>query len=110
MRVNIERLREAGIRIERLHATGGGAKSAKWLQIKADVLGIEIDSLGDSEAGIIGSILLTGVASGAFKSLEEGALALVRKLGSFKPDPARKAAYDLHFERYRKLYGANRTL
>lgn len=110
MRVNIERLREAGIHIRRLHATGGGAKSAKWLQIKADVLGIEIDSLGDSEAGIIGSILLTGVAAGAFRDLNEGAGALVKVLDTFRPHPARKAAYDAHFEQYRALYGANRHL
>lgn len=108
MRVNVEALRQAGIEIHRLHATGGGAKSEKWLQIKADVLGLPIDSLGDSEAGIIGSILLTGVATGAFQSLSEGAGALVKKLGAFTPDPARHASYDEHFRHYRALYDATR--
>jgi xylulokinase len=108
MRVNVEALKEAGIQIERLHATGGGAKSAKWLQIKADVLGLEIDSLGDSEAGIIGSILMTGVATGAFQSLAEGAAALIKTLGTYLPDPVRHAAYDECFRHYRALYSATR--
>ena len=109
MRVNMEKLQEAGIQISRLHATGGGAKSEAWLQIKADVLGIPIDSLGDSEAGILGSILLTGVATGAFHSLSEGAAALVKTLGTFAPDPTRHAAYDECFQHYRALYNATRA-
>lgn len=110
MRVNVEKLREAGIEIRRLHATGGGAKSGKWLQIKADILGLPIDSLGDSEAGIIGSILLTGVAAGAFSSLAEGSKALVRKLDTYEPDPARHRAYDEVYRRYCALFAANRNL
>ena len=110
MRVNVEALKRAGIQIERLHATGGGAKSGKWLQIKADVLGLPIVSLGDSEAGIIGSILLTGVATRAFQSLAEGAALFVKKLGTYLPDPARHAAYDECFEHYRALYGATRNV
>ena len=110
MRVNVEALKRAGIQIERLHATGGGAKSGKWLQIKADVLGLPIVSLGDSEAGIIGSILLTGVATGAFQSLAEGAALFVKKLGTYLPDPARHAAYDECFKHYRELYGATRNV
>ena len=110
MRVNVEALKRAGIEIERLHATGGGAKSGKWLQIKADVLGLPIVSLGDSEAGIIGSILLTGVATGAFQSLAEGAALFVKKLGTYLPDPARHVAYDECFEHYRALYGATRNV
>jgi xylulokinase len=108
MRVNVEAIGRAGISIERLHATGGGAKSGKWLQIKADVLGLPIDSLGDSEAGIIGSILLTGVATGEFKSLSEGASRLVKKLGAYTPDSARHASYDECFQHYRALYDATR--
>jgi xylulokinase len=110
MRVNVEALGHAGIEIARLHATGGGAKSGKWLQIKADVLGLPIDSLGDSEAGIIGSILLTGVATGEFASLAEGAALLVKKLGTYLPDPARHAAYDECFKHYRALYAATRHI
>ncbi len=110
MRVNLEKLREAGIAITRLHATGGGARSAKWLQIKADVLGLPIVSLGDSEAGILGSILMTGVACGAFENLARGAAALVRTEGVYEPEPVRRAAYDECFRHYRALYGANRNL
>lgn len=110
MRVNVEALGRAGIHVERLHATGGGAKSGKWLQIKADVLGLPIDSLGDSEAGIIGSIILTGVATGEFASLAEGASLLVKKLGTYLPDPARHAAYDECFTHYRALYNATRNI
>ena len=33
MMVNMEYLQPAGIQIQKLHATGGGARSGEWLQI-----------------------------------------------------------------------------
>ncbi|GAG55268.1 unnamed protein product [marine sediment metagenome] len=35
----MDKLREAGIPLEEIRAIGGGAKSERWLQLRADVLG-----------------------------------------------------------------------
>ena len=42
LRVNLEFLEKSGIKVEMLHAIGGGAKSQKWLQIKANITGKKI--------------------------------------------------------------------
>jgi xylulokinase len=39
MRLNIEKMEEAGMAIDQIRAIGGGAKSPLWLQMKADVFG-----------------------------------------------------------------------
>lgn len=39
MVLNLESLRGSGIHFQMLHATGGGARSAEWMQMKADMLG-----------------------------------------------------------------------
>ncbi|MDO4546631.1 MAG: FGGY-family carbohydrate kinase [Clostridia bacterium] len=110
MRLNMKMLESAGMRIDRLHATGGGAKSSKWLQIKADILGREIVSLGDSEAGIIGGIMLTAVAVGAFSDYKQAAGVYIKEQGIYKPNPATSKKYDAYFERYEKLYDSVRPL
>jgi len=58
MRYNMEKLEEGTVRIDRLLACGGGAKSPVWLQIKADILGCEIIPVQIEETGAMGSAIL----------------------------------------------------
>jgi len=110
MLLNIEMLRKAGVKINTLRAAGGGAKSSVWLQLKADIFGLPIVSLGTSEAGTLGCIMLTGLASGAFSSLEEAASRLIHEEGTYYPDMGKHAAYMVLFEKYRQVYQAVRPL
>ena len=110
MRLNRDRLAASGVRFDRLVATGGGAKSKLWMQMKADVLGVPFDTLETEDAGTVGCAMLAGVAAGLFTDLASAAKTMVRKTGTFAPDPARHAAYSRIFERYDKLYNAVRPL
>jgi len=49
MRLNLEQLSGSGIHFQRLCATGGGARSEMWMQMKADVLDMEITALSTVE-------------------------------------------------------------
>lgn len=102
-RINLDRLEEAGIRVESLRATGGGARSAVWLQIKADILRRPIDTLAADEAGTVGSILLAGTAAGAYASLNE-AMDTVKTRR--RVEPAADGAYEGIYARYTRLYAA----
>ena len=110
MRVNMERLAASGVRFDRLVATGGGAKSKMWMQMKADVLGIPFDALEVEDAGTVGCAMMAGVACGAYPDLAAARAAMVRRAGSYSPDPVRHVAYSGVYERYRKLYDAVRPL
>lgn len=48
--VNRQVLKELGVEPKMLVATGGGAKSDLWLQIKADVLNVPVAALDAEEA------------------------------------------------------------
>ena len=110
MRVNRDRLAKSGIRYNRLVATGGGAKSKVWTQIKADVLGVPVVSLETDDAGTVGCAMLAGVAIGVFRDLPEARKAMVREIGSYEPDPKRRSEYDLIYKRYERMYNAVRPL
>ena len=110
MRLNYEALRDSGIRFEKLNATGGGAGSKVWMQMKADVLNLPITALKTADAGTVGSAMLTGVAIGRFSSLEEAARVMVQEAETYLPRPAQHEAYMRIYRRYRKLYDAVRPL
>lgn len=110
MRLNKARLAKSGVCYNRLVATGGGAKSKVWTQIKADVLGIPVVSLETDDAGTVGCAMLAGVAVGVFRDLPEARKMMVREIGAYEPNPKRQSEYDLIYKRYEKLYNAVRPL
>ena len=110
MHLNMERLAASGVRFDRLVATGGGAKSKLWMQIKADVLGIPFDALEVEDAGTVGCAMMAGVASGAYRDLGEAKAAMVKKTGTYEPDQSRHERYAEVYARYERLYPAVRPL
>lgn len=110
MLVNIENLKASGIQFQMLHATGGGAKSAVWMQMKADILNIPITELKTVDAGTVGSAMLTGIVVGCFRDLTDAADHMIEKKKVYYPDSDRNRKYMEIFEKYRKLYGAVRPL
>ena len=110
IRLNQEVLQECGIELAPLHATGGGAKSRTWMQMKADVLNVPVTAMETSEAGSTGSAMLVGVAVGAFANLDQAAKAMVRPRETFHPRPEIHAKYEAVYQRYKQLYSAIRPL
>ena len=78
--------------------------------MKADILGIPIETLETDDAGTVGCAMMAGLACGAFGSIAEAAAKMVRRVGRFDPDPARHALYSEVFSRYERLYAAVRPL
>ena len=97
MLLNMEWLRPSGIHFRKLHATGGGARSAEWMQMKADMLDMEITALETADAGTVGSAMLTGIAVGIFRDPEDAAKVMVRKVRTYRP---RKRMHELYMQKY----------
>jgi xylulokinase len=106
LRLNLELLREGGVRIDLLRAIGGGARSALWLQLKADITGIPVVAPRITEAAAFGAALLAGAGAGLIASARDGADRLVEVSATYQPDAVRHAAYGARFEAYRELYPA----
>lgn len=96
--------------IKEIRATGGGATSDVWLQIKADILKRDITALDCKEVGAAGTAALAGIAVGAFESIEAAVskMAPVRKV--FKPKPYAAERYSALYKNYEKLYNSVRGL
>ena len=101
---SINQLRRMGIDTSGFVATGGGAKSSRWLQIKADVFGVPFVRPKITECGILGAAILAGVSTGAISNPEEGVERFVRLDRTFEPDPERHAIYQDLYSKYLDLY------
>lgn len=110
MYLNYSNISNAGAKPKRLHATGGGAKSSVWMQMKADVLGIPIVALKTVDAGTVGSAMLTGIALGIFRDLEDAADHMVEQTTVYEPRPEYHKKYMEVYKRYEKLFDAVREL
>ena len=110
MYLNMERLAEAGIHIEKIRATGGGATSSLWLQMKADILNVPIVSLGAAQSGTLGSIMLAGLACGIYQSMEEAEKIFVKENQTYYPDPQKHQEYQKFYKKYKKLYSAVKSV
>jgi xylulokinase len=69
IKLNIKLLEQSGVKINKIHAIGGGAKNRDLLQLKADMFGKQIISLKVSEAACLGASILGGVATGIYSSI-----------------------------------------
>jgi xylulokinase len=108
LRDGLEIMRGLGVRPEEIRAIGGGATSAVWLGLQADVFGVEVVRPAIEEGAAFGAALLGHVAAGTYTDVEE-ATAVVRTLDDVtEPDPARSAIYDETYAVYRNLYGSLR--
>lgn len=106
LRLNLDLLREGGVRIDVLRAIGGGARSPYWLQLKADVTGVPVARPLVTEAAAFGAALLAGAGAGIFPSAAEAADRFLRLEERYEPDPARHTAFTERYALYRELYPA----
>ena len=110
MQVNLNRLTQAGLNVRSLRATGGGANSRVWLQMKADVLGVPVTALASAEAGGMGSAMMAAVGLGLYGDLREAARAMVKERETYYPRQAVHEKYQEYFAKYERLYDAVRPL
>jgi xylulokinase len=107
---SIEALRRMGIDLKGFVAAGGGAKSDRWLQIKADIFGIPFVRLRNSEGGLAGAAMLAGIATGLYKSPADAVTAFVHQDRTFEPDGRTHELYRAKYDLYRELYPATSSL
>jgi len=100
----VRALSEMGIDTSEFVATGGGAKSDGWLQIKADVFGVPFVRPAITECGLAGAAMLAGVATGAFASVAEAIERFFRIERLFEPDARRHRIYRERLAKYAELF------
>lgn len=98
---------EAGKDIHQVRISGGGAQSALWRQIFADVLNVPLVSVEALEGAAYGAGLLAGVGAGVWSDV--AATSAVVSLGAETYPGTDAARYAEQYPAYRDLYPALRA-
>jgi xylulokinase len=106
MRDSLEIMREMGVPIRQVRASGGGARSPLWRQIQADVNQAPLVTTNIDEGPAYGAALLATVATGWYASIEEACDAIIHVVETCEPDPGLKPVYDAWFTQYQDTYKA----
>jgi xylulokinase len=98
-------LEEMGLAPSEIRASGGGARSALWRQIQADVFEKNVVTVSASEGPAFGAALLAGVGTGAWSSVAEACEACIRVTSHQPPGiETERATYRRGLALYRELY------
>ncbi|MCY4482322.1 MAG: FGGY family carbohydrate kinase [Spirochaetaceae bacterium] len=86
--------------LSRLRFTGGGAASALWAQIIADVTGIPVSVPASRESTALGAALIAGVAAGIYSDHRCAIAAAAGPERQFQPDAVAHETYVAGYRSY----------
>ncbi|MCF7890951.1 xylulokinase [Candidatus Bipolaricaulota bacterium] len=101
---SLELIKDMGIEPTQIRVTGGGAQSALWRKIQADIFGQEVVATKVDEGPAYGAALLAGVGSGTYKSINNAVDRCVTISSYDQPDSKNQKVYSELYSIYRSLY------
>ncbi|HET7769677.1 MAG TPA: xylulokinase [Chloroflexota bacterium] len=104
----LELLRELGVEVRDVRASGGGARSPFWRQLLADVFGLPVATLTAAEGPAYGAALLAAVGAGLYPDVPAACDATLTERERLSPDSDCAATYERYYAVYRALYPALR--
>ena len=97
-------MKEMGMEIDTIYASGGVVRSTFWRQMLADVFGVPVVVTNAVEGGAFGAALLAASGLGAYPDVMEAADRLIKETGRTEPDEASHCLYREIHQVYQDLY------
>jgi xylulokinase len=101
---------EIGVPVKTIRLGGGGARSALWRQIQADVYQHEVETVEVEEGAAYGAAILAGVGAKAWPSVDAACDAVVRVAGKTSPCSEDSLVMKCAYASYRKMYPAMKSI
>jgi len=97
---------EMKVPVTKIRLGGGGARSAVWRQIQADVYAYEVELVEAEEGAAYGAAILAGVGANQWKSVDEACDAIIRAAVRVAPNAADSKTLQRNYSIYRQIYPA----
>ncbi|MDQ6785513.1 MAG: FGGY-family carbohydrate kinase, partial [Acidobacteriota bacterium] len=104
LRDSIEIFKELNIPIETIKLGGGGAHSALWRQIQADVYGQTVEIVEAEEGAAYGAALLAGVGGGFWKTIDEACSLTIKSIEKIYPNSTTVEFMNRQYKAYKEIY------
>ena len=96
--------RQLQIPIGKIRLGGGGARSALWQQIQADIYGHGVELLRTVEGAGYGAALLAGVGAGHWKTVDEACAVAIQPEKAVQARPEAVSVMERRYAAYQQLY------
>ncbi|HEY4845665.1 MAG TPA: xylulokinase [Candidatus Dormibacteraeota bacterium] len=103
LRDRLDVMRELGVELRQVRATGRAAQSRLWRQMQADIFAVPIATMASTPDPAVGAALLAGIATGVFADVPAASATVARLDTVLRPDPDRVARYDQVYQTFRTL-------
>lgn len=104
--LHIERLLRHTSMPRSVRVAGGATRSAVWMQMFADILGVEIEVSQVAELGTMGVALNAGIAAGVFENMQEGVAKWAKVKRVYYPDAAKHTYYQKKYHAFKSVLTA----
>ncbi len=94
------------ITVRTVRLSGGGARSAFWRQMQADIYGKPVAVINAQEGPAYGVAILAGVGTGVWRDVPQACGAVIREIEKRKPVAKVATLYRKYHEQYQRLYAA----
>ena len=101
---------EIGVPVKQIRLGGGGAKSALWRQIQADVYAHEVELVEAEEGAAYGAAILAGVGARMWPSVDSACAGIVRVASRVAPSADAVKTMNSNYAAYRRVYPATRDI
>jgi xylulokinase len=101
---------EMNVPVKSIRLGGGGARSALWRQIQADVYGKEVEIVEAEEGAAYGAALLAGVGAKIWPSVDAACDSVVHVVERIRPNPANAEVMQKNYAAYRRIYPAMKSI
>ena len=102
----LDRLRALNVPLSRLRLMGGGARSATWARIRADMSGLPTEICTGAHVSPMGAAVLATVAAGIHENVSAALSSMQIPMTTIEPDTQAEAVYRDAHARYRTLFDA----
>jgi len=106
IRRNLAEMQKRGIRVNEIRLLGGASRSHTWCQIIADLTGLPVVTLTQSENAALGAAMLAGKGAGVFPHLHEASRFIVSNDARYLPQADNLETGNEIYIRYVNLYAS----
>jgi sugar (pentulose or hexulose) kinase len=103
LRKNIDSFNAAGIKVDHIISTGGGARSPLWCQLKADITNVPVVIPENEESSSMGCALIGAVTNNIYPDYEAAVNHCIKMKQTFFPNPNR-TIYEKKYHLFHTLY------
>jgi xylulokinase len=97
-------IKEMGVEIKEVRASGGGGKSQLWRQIQSDMFQTQVTTINSSEGPALGVAILALVGVGVYSSVQEACDNIIKTRTIQQPIKENSIIYNKYHKVYKDLY------